>query len=222
MLKNETLVQLVGRKSVGSILHLILLSVILLPLASCTGGDGDSGPMISSLDTPMEDDMTDSSSDPSNSELALNDPEPDMGGEEPLPIWEEAGDFTPSPDDVASDPNVSGSEGEEEDLIGSLPIPPGDNPVISMASTPTGATANLTWQSSSDPKRKGYYVYYGKQPSESPGVCSYEERIAVDAPPVTIAELEPNTPYFFAVSTYDSFESPCSNEVTAITPPAGT
>jgi hypothetical protein len=62
----------------------------------------------------------------------------------------------------------------------------------------------------------------GKQPSESPGVCSYEERIAVDTPPVTIAELEPNTPYFFAVSAYNNFESPFSNEATAITPPAGT
>lgn len=221
MLTNETLIQLVGRKSIGSILHLILLSIILLPLASCTGGEGDAGPMISSLATPTEDATTDSNSDPSNSEPSLDDSEPDMGGEEPMPILEEAGDSTSSPADVASDPTVSGSE-EAEDLVASLPATPEDNPVISMSSTPTGAAANLTWQPSSDPKRKGYYVYYGKQPAESPGVCSYEERIAVDTPSVTIAELEPNTPYFFAVSAYDSFESPCSNEVTAITPPAGT
>jgi hypothetical protein len=52
MLMHETLIQLVGRKSIGSIFHLMLLSVILLPLASCTGGEGDTGSMISSLATP--------------------------------------------------------------------------------------------------------------------------------------------------------------------------
>jgi hypothetical protein len=216
MLMHETLIQLVGRKSIGSIFHLMLLSVILLPLASCTGGEGDTGSMISSLATPTEDATTDSNSEPSLDDTDLN-----LGGEEPMPFSEEEADTNSAAAEVNSDSSVSDSEGDE-DLIASLPTPPDDNPTISMTSTPTGATANLTWQSASDPKRKGYYVYYGKQPSESPGVCSYEERIAVDTPPITIAELEPNTPYFFAVSAYNNFESPCSNEATAITPPAGT
>ena len=174
MLMHETLIQLVGRKSIGSIFHLMLLSVILLPLASCTGGDGDTGPMISSLATPTEDATTDSNSEPSLDDTDLN-----LGGEEPMPFSEEEADTNSAAAEVNSDSSVSDSEGDE-DLIASLPTPPDDNPTISMTSTPTGATANLTWQSASDPKRKGYYVYYEKQPSESPGVCSYEERIAVD------------------------------------------
>jgi fibronectin type III domain protein len=210
---NETLIQFVGRKSIGLIL--ILLSATLLPLTGCSDGDGDAGPMISSLTTPTEDATTDSNSEPS-----LDDVGPNLGGEEPMPFLEEEGDVNSSTAEVNSDPNESDSEGK--DLIASLPTPPHGTPIISMSSTPTGATANLTWESTSDPKRKGYYVYYGKLPSESPGDCSYQEQIAVDAPPITIADLEPNTPYFFAVSAYNKFESPCSNEITAITPPAGT
>jgi hypothetical protein len=216
---NETQIQHVGLKSswksIGSILHLILLSVILLPLVSCTGGDGEAGP-IASLATPAEDATTDSGSEP-----PLDDPEPNLGGEEPMPFQEEDTEANQSTADANGDSDVAGAEGEE-DLLASLPTSPEDNPIISMNSTSTGATATLTWQSAADLKRKGYYVYYGKQPSESPGVCSYEERIAVDTPPVTIADLEPNTPYFFAVSSHNNLESPCSNEVTAITPPAGT
>ena len=221
MLTNETLVDFACRKSIASMTYLVLLSVILLPLSGCTGGDGDAGPIVSSLETPT-DTTTDStdSADPADSASDSSPDDLNLAAEEPIDLASDESEGNASAD-LPPDSNVSSSE-QEEDSIASLVAAPQDNPAISMAPTPTGATASLTWQSIPDPKVKGYYVYYGKQSSSDPGVCSYEDRIAADAPPVTIAELEPNTPYFFAVSAFSNLESPCSNEVTAITPPAGT
>ena len=89
---------------------------------------------------------------------------------------------------------------------------------------PTGATAQLNWDASSDPNVQGYFVHYGKQSSGEPGSCSYEESQRVGAPPATITGLEPNTPYFFAISAFSEAESesetPCSNEVLLISSPA--
>jgi hypothetical protein len=100
-----------------------------------------------------------------------------------------------------------------------------EDQVISLTATPTGATARLTWEASTDPKVVGYTVYYGKQSSGEHGSCSYGESQAIEAPPVTITGLDPNTPYFFAISAYGGeVESPeeslCSNEVLLVTPPA--
>ena len=109
------------------------------------------------------------------------------------------------------------------------------DPVLTMASTPGGITAHLTWDAPSDFEAAGYYIHYGKRPPEEPGSeesaseessseapssCSQGEIQAVDAPTATIIGLEPNTPYFFAIRAVnkDESESLCSNEITAVTP----
>lgn len=221
MTTSDMLINRFYRKSFTSINNLILVSAILVPLAGCTGGDGDAGPMLSSQATP-----TDSAADPNtgptrDSTPDLTPEDPGLGGEEPMSpqlLAEEA--ETNSSAEQPPDSNTSASE--QADVTATPATPPQGDPTISMASTVTGATASLSWQADTDSKVNGYYVYYGKQSSGESGLCSYDDRISADAPPVTIAELEPNTPYFFAVSAYKDFESACSNEVTAITPPAGT
>jgi hypothetical protein len=90
--------------------------------------------------------------------------------------------------------------------------------------SPTEATARLTWAVNPDPTVTGYRVYYGKESSGEPGSCSYETSQSVEAPPAIITGLEPNTPYFFAISAFGGeegeAESHCSNEVLMIPSPA--
>lgn len=37
----------------------------------------------------------------------------------------------------------------------------------------------------------------------------------------TVTGLDPNTPYYFAVSAYNGLSGPCSNEALTVTPPSG-
>ncbi|TKB78071.1 MAG: fibronectin type III domain-containing protein [Nitrospira sp.] len=114
-----------------------------------------------------------------------------------------------------------------------------DDPTISMESTeieplpdeaaeaslepppPTGATAQMNWDASSDPNVQGYFIHYGKRSSGEHGSCSYEESQRVGPPPATITGLEPHTAYFFAISAFGESESeaetPCSNEIVVVT-----
>ncbi|MDF0651051.1 MAG: fibronectin type III domain-containing protein [Nitrospira sp.] len=55
---------------------------------------------------------------------------------------------------------------------------------------------------------------------EEPSSCSSGESQAVEAPAATITGLEPNTRYAFAIRAFNESESLCSNEITAVTPPA--
>jgi len=204
MLKNALSLGLVHRNFSIAMAQVIVLSLIALSLAGC-GDDGQGGPMISSLSTPAEPtDTQPGSGAPSDSEE---------------PPAEENHEATSTTEDVTAsaieefDPAAIAEsvDGEEE-------------PAISVTSTPTGATARLTWDTNPDPKVAGYAVYYGRQSSGNPGSCSYEESQSVESPPAIITGLDPNTPYFFAISAYgdeggDS-ESPCSNEVLVVTPPA--
>jgi hypothetical protein len=115
-----------------------------------------------------------------------------------------------------------------------------------MTSTPTGVTANLTWDPPPDIKVTGYQIYYEKRSSENqgseesieeevdwsegsdrpeesnsdkPSLCSYGESQAVESPSATIVGLDPNTPYVFAIRAFNELESLCSNEIPAVTPP---
>jgi len=203
MLRIAISLGLVHRNFSIAMAPVIVLSLIALPLAGC-GDDGQGGPMISSLSTPTEPtDTQPSGGAPSDSEEppAEEDPEATSTEDATASAIEE---FDPAA--IAESAN-----GEEE-------------PAISVTSTPTGATARLTWDPNPDPKVAGYAVYYGKQSSGEHGSCSYEESQSVESPPAIITGLDPNTPYFFAISAYgddggDS-ESPCSNEVLVVTPPA--
>ena len=83
----------------------------------------------------------------------------------------------------------------------------------------TGITASLAWQPVEDPSVMGYFVYYGRQSAGQPGGCHYEGSTYVESPSATVENLDPNTLYYFSVSAYNGLESPCSEEVSTVTPP---
>jgi hypothetical protein len=202
MLTNEPSISLVYRKFTIALAHIIVLSVIVLPLAGCSD-NGQGGPSISSLSTPTDNQPSENTeADTTSTETAANEQEDPTISTAPTEI-------EPVPSEVAeADPEtpVAGLEGE------SIPF------------TPTEATARLTWAVNPDPTVTGYRVYYGKESSGEPGSCSYETSQSVEAPPAIITGLEPNTPYFFAISAFGGeegeAESPCSNEVLMISSPA--
>lgn len=206
MLRNTISLRLVHRNFTIAMAQVIVLGLIVLPLAGCDA-DGGGGPAISSLSTP-----TDNS--------------PSMGAASDT----DSATTAPGGKGEQEDPMVSMTSGPMEDMIpeSDEPEPPGtgsdeiDDPSVSVTSTPTGATARLTWDASADPNVEGYFVHYGKQSSSEYASCSYEESQRVGAPPATITGLDPNTVYFFAISAFgesqSEAESPCSNEVTVVTP----
>jgi len=96
-----------------------------------------------------------------------------------------------------------------------------DVPTITVTSTSSGAAVQLNWLHASDAESFGYRIYYGKQPAQEAGSCAtYEASQAVDAPPATIAGLEPETIYYFAVKHFNDSDDACSEEIIAVTPPA--
>jgi hypothetical protein len=185
-----------------ALVSLLVLSTIVLPLAGCSD-NGQGGPSISSLSTPTDNQPSENTeADATSTETAANEQDDPTISEAPTEI-------EPFPSEVAEadpEPLVAGLEGE-------------DTP-----STSTEATARLTWAVNPDPTVTGYRVYYGKESSGEPGSCSYETSQSIEAPPAIIAGLEPNTPYFFAISAFGGeegeVESPCSNEVLMISSPA--
>jgi hypothetical protein len=101
------------------------------------------------------------------------------------------------------------SESSEDDLM------------TIVTSTPTGVTVRLYWPRSPEGNIFGYSVYYGKEPAQEEGSCSsYEAHQAVEAPPATITELEPDTLYFFAIKKFNESDKSCLNEIMVTTPPA--
>jgi hypothetical protein len=80
-----------------------------------------------------------------------------------------------------------------------------------------GATVSLTWDPVNDASVIGYYIHYGKQSSEQPGSCAYDELQFVSSPRGTVTGLDLGSTYYFAVSAYNGVESACSNEVSAHT-----
>ena len=106
----------------------------------------------------------------------------------------------------------------------------GSDPVVtvtpSSGGTPAsaGATASLAWSPVPDPSVSSYFVHYGRQSPNQSGSCTYESSTSVPvapntSPSATLTNLDPNTLYFFTVSAYNGLESPCSNEVSTVTPP---
>jgi hypothetical protein len=87
-------------------------------------------------------------------------------------------------------------------------------------SSSASATASLTWDPVTDPSVSAYFVHYGRQSPGQVGSCIYEHSISVDSSSATVTNLDPNTLYYFTVSAYNGLESACSNEVSAVTPPA--
>jgi Fibronectin type III domain len=185
-----------------ALVSLLVLSTIVLPLAGCSD-NGQGGPSISSLSTPTDNQPSE------NAEADTTSPETAANEQDDPTISTAPTEIEPFPSEIAEadpEPLVAGPEGED------LPF------------TPTEATARLTWAVNPDPTVTGYRVYYGKESSGEPGSCSYETSQSVEAPPAIITGLEPNTPYFFAISAFGGeegeAESPCSNEVLMISSPA--
>ena len=106
-------------------------------------------------------------------------------------------------------PLLTGCGGGETDGQPSITTTPGS----------AGATASLAWSPVQDPSVSSYIVHYGRQSPGQQGSCIYEHDISVDSPSATVTNLDPNTLYYFTVSAYNGLESPCSNEVSTVTPP---
>lgn len=88
-------------------------------------------------------------------------------------------------------------------------------------STPAaGATASLAWSPIPDSSVIAYFVHYGRQTPGQPGSCAYESSMYVGSPSATVTDLAPDTRYYFTVSAYNGLESPCSSEVSTVTPPS--
>ena len=192
----------VPRNLTIALVSLLFLSTIVLPLAGCSD-NGQGGPSISSLSTPTDTQPSENTeTDTPSTETAANEQDDPTISEAPTEI-------EPFPSEVAEADPESLVAGPEEETV---PF------------TPTEATARLTWAVNPDPTVTGYRVYYGKESSGEPGSCSYETSQSVEAPPAIISGLEPNTPYFFAISAFGGeegeAESPCSNEVLMISSPA--
>jgi hypothetical protein len=87
------------------------------------------------------------------------------------------------------------------------------------SAAPVGATASLAWSLVQDPSVSAYFVHYGRQSPGQPGSCTYESSMYVDSSSATVTNLDPDTLYYFTVSSYNGLESACSSEVTTVTPP---
>lgn len=202
MLRPKPLIIPVLRNLTIALVSLLVLSTIVLPLAGCSD-NGQGGPSISSLSTATDTQPSENTEpDTTSTETATNEQDDPTISTAPTEI-------EPFPSEVAEadpEPLVAGPEGE------AVPF------------TQTDATARLTWAVNPDPTVTGYRVYYGKESSGEPASCSYETSQSVEAPPAIITGLEPNTPYFFAISAFGGeegeAESPCSNEVLMISSPA--
>ncbi len=122
--------------------------------------------------------------------------------------------------DLSADSESSGEPESTEET--SLPPPiifSEEEPMLTAIPSAPTVSVNIDWSHSSDSNVTNYYVYYGKQPSTQLGLCSYEDSQSVEAPPAMISGLEPNTPYFFAISAFNESESTCSTEIMIVTPP---
>jgi len=94
-----------------------------------------------------------------------------------------------------------------------------DQPIITVnPGNGAGPTARLAWDPTLDASVFAYFVHYGRQSPNQSGSCEYESSLFVDSLSATITNLEPDTLYYFAVSSYNGLESVCSSEVSIVTP----
>lgn len=195
MLKNQPWLRLDDR-------HLIAMTVLfaLLTVLGC-GSGAESNPITSGLSTPKNLTESSTSNVPSDTIEISQAEQPELKNSE-------------SADSVSA---VDFNSTEEDSP--SLPIEfSEDEPMLTATPTAPGVSVRLDWDHSPDSDINNYYVYYGMQPTGDPGSCTYEQSQAVKSPPATITGLEPNTPYFFAISAFKESESPCSIEFMVVTP----
>ncbi|MBL8053439.1 MAG: fibronectin type III domain-containing protein [Nitrospira sp.] len=197
MLKNQR-----GLISIYRTLMAMTVPIAFSALLGC-GNGGESSTIASNLSTPAN------ASEGSVSERSSDSRE--------VQQTEQASLKTSSATDVSTDPAAAPDSTDED----SMPLPTISSEEESMlTATPKapGVSARINWNPSPDSSVTSYYVYYGTQPSGELGSCSYEQSQAVESPPAIITGLEPNTPYFFAISAFNESESPCSTEFMLVTP----
>ena len=95
----------------------------------------------------------------------------------------------------------------------------GSDPTVTVTPASAGATATLAWSPVPDASIIAYFVHYGRRSPGHPGSCAYESSMQVADTLATITNLDPNTLYYFSISAYNGLESPCSDEVSTVTPP---
>ncbi len=188
----------VSQPCIISMVYRMLVIIPLLALIGCTR-EGEGGPVMLSLSTPV------GATAGASSGLAPDlTPGPQTGQ---LPLAQQSTDTTP----FTSDGSLPGSDSSD------------NAPMITVTSTLSGVTVRLNWEHPADADTFGYYVYYGKQPAQEAGSCAaYESNQVVDAPPATIAGLEHDALYYFAVKNFGDSEDACSEEIMVATPPAHT
>ena len=197
MLKNQPWLSLDDCQLIAMTIPFALLTI----LGCGSGAESSPSPITSGLSTPKN--LTESSTSNVQSDAVEI-----SQAEQPESTTLESADSL-----SAVSPNST-----EEDSP-SLPIEfSEEEPVLTATPTAPRVSVRLDWDHSPDSDISNYYVYYGIQPTGDPGSCTYEQSQAVKSPPVTITGLEPNTPYFFAISAFKESESPCSIEFMLVTP----
>ncbi len=183
---------------------LITLTVLLAlsTIPGCSGG-GESAPITSNLSTTTN--ATEGSTSDQSSDSMKT------------PQAEQAESATLLATDSPSDGGLDSIEEDPPFLPASFPE---EEPELATNPTEPRVSVRINWDHSPDSDVTTYYVHYGKQPSTELGSCaSYEESQSVATPPATISGLEPNTPYFFAISAFTESESSCSSEIMMVSPP---
>lgn len=96
-----------------------------------------------------------------------------------------------------------------------------DVPAISPTAALAGARVSLAWEPVQDPTVRTYTLHFGRESSGQAGSCHYEDSVRVFSASATVTGLEPNTRYYFAVSSSSDtgLTSPCSDEVSTVTAP---
>ena len=194
MLKLETLISFVSRRSSFPMAPLMLVIPLLMALAGCTG-EGAGGPVISSLSTPTDAPTELESDQASDSDEADHDH--DGGGEDPIIT------MTATPTGVTA--HVTWTR-------------PSDIDVADYAIY-YGKHSEETASSDESPSEDAGAA---EVETEEPNSCSRGESQTVESPSATITGLEPDTSYFFAIRAFNESESEslCSNEIMVVTPPA--
>jgi len=194
MLKLETLISFVSRRSSFPMAPLMLVIPLLMALAGCTG-EGAGGPVISSLSTPTDAPTELGSDQASDSEEADHDH--DGGGEDPI--------ITLTSTTTGVTAHVTWARPSDIDVAGYAIY--------------YGKHSEQTASSDESPSEDAGAA---EVETEEPNSCSRGESQTVESPSATITGLEPDTSYFFAIRAFNESESEslCSNEIMVVTPPA--
>lgn len=196
-------------KASFSMSHLIFVIPLLMPLAGCSN-DGAGGPVISSLSTPTDAAAGSDSDQAHHSGTTDADSRAtDADGEEDPTIT-----MTPTPAGVIAHVTWVHPPGMS---VAGYDIYYRKQPAAEPSSAESGPEESASEKSASE-KPASEELASGEFDAEEQNSCSSGESQTVEAPAATIAGLEPNTRYSFAIRAFNESESLCSNEITATTP----